>query len=70
MSVDRSLRLKSNLERHRNVLSRAERVERLKALEVWDENGDSPLGLPKVGHRKPKAGAKKKAKAETEEVKK
>ena len=51
MSIDRSLRLKDALVRHRNVLTRAERIERLKDEEKW-EDGKSVLGLPKVGHRK------------------
>jgi small basic protein (TIGR04137 family) len=64
MSIDRSLRLKSSLERHRNVLSRAERVAFLVEQERWPD-GRSPLHLPKVSHRKSKAG-KKKVKAEGE----
>ena len=66
MSIDRTLRLKSTLERHRNVLTRAERIELLKSHEQWNE-GASVLGLPKVSHRKAKAG-KKKAKAEGTEA--
>jgi len=63
MSIDRSLRLRSSLERHRNVLSRAERVARLIEQDRWSEQA-SALHLPKIAHRKGKAG-KKKAKAET-----
>ena len=59
MSVDRSLKLKNALVRHRNVLSRAERVMALKDEERWNE-GDSVLGLPKVAHRKSVAGKKAK----------
>ena len=59
MSVDRSLKIKGALSRHRNVLSRAERVEQLKEKEQWSE-GDSLLGLPKVAHRKSHAGRKAK----------
>ncbi len=44
-------------EMHRNVLSRAERIEKLKEEERWDE-GDAVLGLPKVAHRKTDAGRK------------
>jgi len=62
MSIDRSLRLKSSLERHRNVLSRAERVLHLMEQDRWSEQA-SALHLPKIAHRKGKAG-KKKAKAE------
>ena len=60
MSIDRSLRVKSSLERHRNVLSRAERVALLQDQEIWPE-GRAPLHLPKVAHRKGKAGKKKAA---------
>jgi small basic protein (TIGR04137 family) len=59
MSVDRSLKLKNALVRHRNVLSRAERIMALKDEERWNE-GDSVLGLPKVAHRKSVAGKKAK----------
>jgi small basic protein (TIGR04137 family) len=62
MSIDRSLRIQSSLERHRNVLSRAERVAQLKDEEKWREEA-SPLGLPKVSHRKSKT-KKKAAKVE------
>jgi len=51
MSVDRSLKLKGALKRHRNVLTRAERVDILKEEDRWSE-GDSLLGLPKVANRK------------------
>ncbi|MCK4341652.1 MAG: small basic protein [Phycisphaerae bacterium] len=65
MSIDRSLRIKSSLVRHRNVLTRAERVAQLQDQDKWDDR-DSALGLPKVTHRKPKTGGKKKTKeAET-----
>jgi small basic protein (TIGR04137 family) len=57
MSVDRSLKVKGALSRHRNVLTRAERIEQLKDEERWSE-GDSLLGLPKVAHRKSHAGRK------------
>ncbi|MHC4725960.1 MAG: small basic protein [Planctomycetota bacterium] len=57
MSIDRSLKIKGALSRHRNVLSRAERVEQLQEEERWSE-GDSLLGLPKVAHRKSHAGRK------------
>ncbi|MFC1633533.1 small basic protein [Planctomycetota bacterium] len=59
MSIDRSLKVKGSLTRHRNVLSRAERIEQLKDEERWSE-GDSLLGLPKVAHRKSHAGRKAK----------
>jgi len=60
MSIDRSLKVKGALERHRNVLTRAERIEQLRDEDQWSE-GDSLLGLPKVAHRKSHSGQKEKA---------
>ncbi len=57
MSIDSSLKIKGALSRHRNVLTRAERIEQLKDEERWSE-GDSLLGLPKVAHRKSHTGRK------------
>jgi small basic protein (TIGR04137 family) len=51
MSLDRSLRSANALVRHRNVLTRAERLEKLAEEEKWNES-KSPFGLPKVAHRK------------------
>ena len=62
MSIDHSLKIKGALSRHRNVLTRAERIEQLKEEERWSE-GDALLGLPKVAHRKSHAGRKEKAAA-------
>ncbi|HIJ54307.1 MAG TPA: small basic protein [Planctomycetes bacterium] len=60
MSIDRSLKIRGALKRHRNVLTRAERIEKLKDEERWSEES-SLLGLPKVAHRKSHAGRKEKA---------
>ena len=57
MSIDSSFKIKGALARHRNVLTRAERIEQLKEEEKWTEQ-DSVLGLPKVAHRKSHAGKK------------
>jgi small basic protein (TIGR04137 family) len=62
MSLDKSLKSQGALVRHRNVLSRTERVSALKEEERWPE-GRTVFGLPKVAHRKvvtkkPKAAAK------------
>jgi len=65
MSIDPSLKVRNALARHRNVLSRAERVTILKDEERWSD-GDSLLGLPKVAHRKVSAGKKS---SEAEETK-
>lgn len=61
MSMDRSLKSASSLVRHRNVLTRGERLLKLQEVSKWDES-KSPLGLVKVGHRKV-ALAKPKAEA-------
>lgn len=65
MSIDSSLKNKGALSRHRNVLTRAERIEHLKDKEQWSED-DSLLGLPKVAHRKSHSGRKEKAAAAEE----
>lgn len=64
MTMDKSLRVAASLVRARSVLTRAERIERLKAAERWQEDS-SPLGLPKV--RVFKLAIKKKKKAKKEE---
>jgi len=66
MSLDRSLKMKDALSRHRNVLNRMERLEILADESRWDEQKDSVFGLPKVAHRKTAAGKKTKKKEETE----
>ncbi len=67
MSIDRSLKSASSLVRHRNVLTRPERLAQLKEEEKWDES-KSVFGLPKVAHRKLEVGkpAKEEAAAEGE----
>ena len=62
MSLDKSLKSKGMLARHRNVLKRAERIEHLKDVGDWSDD-DSPFGLPKVAHRKANVGKKEKKKA-------
>ena len=52
MSLDRSLKSANSLVRHRNVLTRAERLEKLKEQEKWSEGKNGVFGLPKVAHRK------------------
>ncbi len=65
MSRDKSLKSASALSRHRNVLSRMERIEKLKEEERWTD-GSGPFGLPKVGHRKVVVGGKDKKAAKTD----
>jgi small basic protein (TIGR04137 family) len=64
MTMDKSLRMQRGLVRSRSVLTRAERIERLRASERWKE-GESPFGLPKV--RVYKMAVKKKKKKKEEE---
>lgn len=66
MSRDKSLKSGARLTRHRNVLSRAERIDKLKDEELWTDGRD-PFGLPKVAHRKVSVGKKTKTK-ETEDA--
>jgi small basic protein (TIGR04137 family) len=47
MTMDKSLKVRLGLTRARSVLTRAERIQRLKAADRWQE-GDDPFGLPKV----------------------
>lgn len=61
MTMDKSLRVRKGATSARGVLSRAERITRLKEQDHWPE-GRSPLGLPKVRVQKV-AMKKKKAKA-------
>ena len=66
MSLDKSLKSKSTLERHRNVLTRAERIEHLKEIGQWSDDM-TVMGLPKVVHRKLAVGKKTKAKKDEAE---
>src|SRR5688500_7456600 len=52
MSLDRSLKSANALIRHRNVLTRAERLDKLKEQAKWAEGKNSVFGLPKVAQRK------------------
>jgi small basic protein (TIGR04137 family) len=63
MTLDKSLKIKAGGVRARNVLTRAERLLKLRELDRWKE-GDSPLGIPKVRVMKTALKKKKKAKAE------
>jgi small basic protein (TIGR04137 family) len=57
MSLDRSLKSANALIRHRNVLTRDERLLKLKEAEKWSE-AKSVFGLPKVANRKLIVGGK------------
>ena len=65
MTIDKSLKVSASLVRTRSVLTRAERLEKLKEQERWSED-ESVFGLPKVRVRKLQLKKKKKAKKEEE----
>lgn len=65
MSVHRSLKTGGALIKHRNVLKRTERLERLEEEGKWSEDKDSVLSLPKV--RNIKLKTKKKSKKDEAE---
>ena len=67
MSLHRSLKTKpAALNQHRNVLTRAERVQLLTHRERFDPENDSPLGLAKVANRQVVTGKKRKKAGESE----
>lgn len=67
MSLHRSLKTKSGaLEAHRSVLSRPERIAKLKSQGKFTEGDDDPIHLPKV--RNIKVATKKKKPAKEEEA--
>ena len=63
MPIDKTLKVKAGGIKNRNVLKRAERIEKLRELEKF-QPGTSVLGLPKVRVTKIAMKKKKKAKAE------
>jgi len=66
VSIHSSLRASSAMARHRNVLTRIERLAKLEQENRWSEDSGSVTGLPKV--RSIKVAVKKKKKAESEEA--
>jgi len=66
MTMDKSLKVRLGLARARSVLNRAERIQRLKEADRWQE-GSSPFGLAKVRVFKLEMKKKKKKKEEGEE---
>ena len=67
MTIDKSLKVRRGATSSRSVLSRAERLERLKENERWTE-GMSPIGLPKVRVKKLSLKKKKQTKKEEDEA--
>jgi small basic protein (TIGR04137 family) len=65
MTIDKSLRVKRGATRNRSVLTRVERIQRLREADKWGDD-KSPLGLPKVRVRKMVIKKKKKKKEDEE----
>jgi small basic protein (TIGR04137 family) len=65
MTIDKSLRTRKGIVRARNVLTRAERIEKLLQQDRWTE-ADGPFNLPKVRVYKIVVKKKKKKKGEEE----
>lgn len=65
MTVDKSLRTRKGIVRARNVLTRAERIEKLLQQDRWTEE-EGPCGLPKVRVYRVVVKKKKKKKGEEE----
>lgn len=66
MAIDKSLKRTGRLRRSRNVLTREERIAKLKFDDRWDE-GRSPFALPKIRVVKTVIGKKKKKKSADED---
>ncbi len=65
MTIDKSLKIRAGGIKQRNVLTRAERLQKLIELDRWDD-GDGILGMPKV--RVQKISLKKKKKVKKDEA--
>ena len=68
MSIDKSLKIKAGSTKQRNVLKRAERLQKLIEQQRWQE-GDSILGMPKVRVQKISMKKKKKVKKDDKDEK-
>jgi small basic protein (TIGR04137 family) len=66
MTIDKSLKIRLGLIRSRNVLTRSEKIKKLKETDRWQE-GDSPFNLPKVRVQAVVIKKKKKKEAPTAE---
>lgn len=60
MTIHSSLNIGGGIQRHRNVLTRAEKIAKLAEKGKFDKESGDPLKLPKVGNRKLITAKKKK----------
>lgn len=70
MSIHSSFRTSGSAAKHRNVLSRLERLEKLEDAGRWNSADEGLFGMPKVRSIKVAMKKKKKKKDEEEEEKK
>ena len=70
MSLDPSLKAAAGLNRHRNVLTRAERMEKMLADGKATADDIDILGMPKVANRKLVVGKKTPKKTDDDDKKK
>lgn len=68
MSLDASLKAASGLSRHRNVLTKSERLEKLLSAGKMQKDEAFVLGMPKTSNRKLTIGKKAPKKPEAEET--
>lgn len=68
MAIDKSLKVKAGAVASRSVLTRVERITKLRELDKFTEES-SPYGLPKVRVKKLQLKKKKKVKKDDEEDK-
>lgn len=64
MTIDKTLKVRRGANQNRSVLTRPERIEKLKEADRWDDDNPSALGLPKVRVLKLQVRKKKKKKEE------
>ena len=66
MTMDRSLKNRGGLKGSRSVLTRDERIAKMMEEGNFDEDKDSPMGLPKLRIAQSRAGSKSKKEAPAE----
>lgn len=69
MTIDKSLKVKAGATANRSVMTRVERIAKLRETEKWAEGESSPYGLPKVRVRKLQMKKKKKKAKDDEDDK-
>ncbi|HAN95910.1 MAG TPA: small basic protein [Planctomycetaceae bacterium] len=67
MTIDKSLKVKAGSVKVRNVLTRVERIAKLKETEKFDDATSSVLGMPKVRVQKISLKKKKEKKKDEDE---